>query len=78
MKKNNNSKFWTFIRQFMFDTIAAMIIWPLMNMFFRVVIDKKEFVYSINDHIFGPIMFGFFFALFTMILDKISPKKNKS
>ena len=78
MKKNNNSKFWLFIRQFMFDTIAAMIIWPLMNMFFRVVIDKKEFVYSARDYILEPIMYGLFLAVFTTILKSIDEKKAKS
>lgn len=75
MEKLKNNKF---LYNFINETLLALVIFPLIDMFFRVVIDKKEFVYSINDHIFGPIMFGFFFALFTMILDKISSKKNKS
>lgn len=75
MEKLKNNKF---LYNFITETLLALVIFPLIDMFFRVVIDKKEFIYSVNDHIFGPIMFGFFFALFTMILDKISPKKNKS
>ena len=75
MEKLKNNKF---LYNFINETLLALVIFPLIDMFFRVVIDKKEFIYSVNDHIFGPIMFGFFFALFTMILDKISSKKNKS
>ena len=75
MEKLKNNKF---LYNFINETLLALVIFPLIDMFFRVVIDKKEFVYSVNDHIFGPIMFGFFFALFTMVLDKISSKKNKS
>lgn len=75
MEKLKNNKF---LYNFINETLLALVIFPLIDMFFRVVVDKKEFVYSVNDHIFGPIMFGFFFALFTMILDKVSSKKNKS
>jgi len=75
MEKN---KAFSFFGQFVRDTITAMIIWPLVDLFFRVVIDKKEFVYSLSQHIYSPIMFGFFSALFTMILRKRSRKKDKS
>ena len=72
MKKIKDNKFlYTFIT----ETIFALVFFPLFDMFFRVVIDKKEFIYSINEHIIGPITFGLFYALFTIILNKKDAKK---
>lgn len=74
MEKIRNNKF---LYNFISETTLALVLFPLIDMFFRVVIDKKEFIYSVNEHIVGPIMFGLFYALFTIVLDKIS-KKDKS
>lgn len=60
-----------FLYNFISETIFALIFFPLFDMLF----DKKEFVYSVNDHIIGPIMFGFFYAVFTFIFNKNN--KNK-
>ena len=72
MKKIKENKF---LYNFITETIFALVFFPLFDMFFRVVIDKKEFIYSINEHIIGPITFGFFYALFTLILNKNNAKK---
>lgn len=73
MKKIKENKF---LCIFITETIFAFIFFPLLDMFFKVVVDKKEFVYSINEHVIGPITFGFFYALFTRILNK-NESKNK-
>lgn len=78
MEKINNNKVLYFFVQFITNTIMAMILWPLLDMFFRIVIDKQEFIYSVNKHIIEPIMFGFFLALFSIIGKKITNKKSKS
>ena len=72
MKKIKEKKF---LYNFISETVFALVFFPLFDMFFRVVVDKKEFVYSVNDHILGPIMFGFFYALFTFIINKNDSKK---
>ena len=72
MKRIKENKFlYTFIT----ETIFAFVFFPLFDMFFRVVVDKKDFIYSVNKHIIGPITFGFFYALFTIIFNKIKEKK---
>ena len=72
MKKIKENKFlYTFIT----ETIFAFVFFPLFDMFFRVVVDKKEFIYSVNKHVIGPITFGFFYALFTIIFNKKNEKK---
>ncbi len=73
MKKIRNNKF---LYNFVSETVLALILFPLIDMFFRVVIEKKEFIYSVNEHIIGAILFGLFFAFFTIILNKIDTKKN--
>lgn len=71
MKKvKENNFFYNFIK----ETIFALIFFPLIDMFFDVVVNKKEFVYSVNEHIIGPITFGFFYALFTIIFSKLRKK----
>ena len=72
MKKIKENKF---LYNFISETIFALVFFPLLDMFFRVVIYKKEFVYSVNEHIISPIMFGFFYALFTIIFNKNDAKK---
>ena len=72
MKRIKENKFlYTFIT----ETIFAFVFFPLFDMFFRVVVDKKDFIYSVNKHIIGPITFGFFYALFTIIFNKNNEKK---
>ena len=72
MKKIKENKFlYTFIT----ETIFAFVFFPLFDMFFRVVVDKKEFIYSVNKHVIVPITFVFFYALFTIIFNKIKEKK---
>ena len=66
-----------FLYNFINETIFALVFFPLFDMFFRVVVDKKEFIYSVNEHIIGPILFGFFYALFTTIFNKNDVKKIK-
>lgn len=67
MKKIKENKFlYTFIT----ETLFAFVFFPLLDMFFRVVVDKVKFVYSVKDHIIGPITFGFFYAIFSIILNK--------
>ncbi len=72
MKKIKENKF---LYKFITETIFALIFFPLLDIFFRVVVDKKEFIYSANKHIMEPIMFGFFYALFTIIFNKSKTKK---
>ena len=72
MKKLKANKF---LYVFITETIFALIFFPLFDMFFRVVVDKKEFIYSVSEHIVGPISFGFFYAIFTIIFNKKDANK---
>lgn len=72
MKKIKENKF---LYNFISETIFALVFFPLFDMFFRVVVDKKEFIYSVSEHIIGPISFGFFYAIFALILNKNDAKK---
>ena len=75
MKKINDNKVLFFFVQFISNTIFALIIWPLLSMFFKVVIYKEEFVYSVTDHIISPVFFGLFLAIFSTIMKPSTKKK---
>lgn len=64
-----------FLYIFITETIFALVFFPLFDMFFRVVVDKKEFIYSVNEHIIGPITFGLFYTLFTIVFNKNDEQK---
>ncbi|MBQ9013522.1 MAG: hypothetical protein IJ094_08240 [Bacilli bacterium] len=74
MENQKNSNFSRYFALFIKNTVMAMIIWPLVGLFFAVVIYKKEFIYSTTEYIFSPIMFGIFSVVFTKLLD--NRKKN--
>lgn len=76
-KISTNNVLYFFVR-FVAYSIAAMIIWPLLDMFFYKVVEKKEFVYSINEYIISPISFGLLLALVVTVLKIVSDKKAKS
>ena len=72
MEKIRNNKILYFFAQVVYNTIFAMIVWPLID----IIFDKNKFIYSVNDHIIQPIMYGFFIVIFTNILKSISNKKE--
>ena len=49
---------------------AAMIIWPLLDFIIDILIRKREFVYSINNHIIEPIIFGIIYGFIMWIIGK--------
>ena len=78
IKTIKNNKFLYFIAYMIFNAVIAMIVWPLLDMFCTIVIDKKEFTYSISKYIFEPMFFGFFLTVFTIVFKKIDEKKFNS
>lgn len=77
MKKTNENNKLNFLAIFIENTVFAMVLWPLLNYFFQVVIYKKEFTYSPIEYIFGPIVYGLFYACFTTTKKVIKKKINK-
>ncbi len=75
MKKISNNKVLYFIVQCITNTLFAMILWPLLDMFFRTVFEKKEFVYSISEHIFGPIVYGIVLTILLTVMKKKTSNK---
>lgn len=43
--------------------IFAMIIWPLMDLFWAVVITHTEFVYTVKDYVLEPLAFAVLLTL---------------
>ena len=67
-----------FFKCFITYTISAMIIWPLIDIFNCNVIEKKEFIYTVNEHIIGPIIFGVVIAILSTIFKIIKEKRTES
>ncbi len=55
--------------------IAGLIIFPLCDFLFCKILQNTNFVYSVNDHIIEPIIFGVIAGLIFWTLDKKSVKK---
>ena len=51
---------------FIISAIAAMVIWPLMDLFWCNIIDHSNFEYSVGEYIVGPLIFA---AVFTLIFN---------
>lgn len=77
MEKINNNKILRFFVSFISNTLFAMIFWPLLDMFFASIIDKREFVYSISKHIFEPVMYGLFLTIFLNASKGVAEKNQK-
>ena len=58
-------------------TIAGMIVWPLLDMFFCAVFTHSEFKYSVSDHIIEPIIFGIIGGIIFWSFDRYSVKKSE-
>ena len=58
--------------------VAALIIWPLLDMFFCAVFTHSEFHYSVTEHLVEPIIFGIIGGFIFWIFDRISIKKASS
>ena len=56
--------------------IAGIIIFPLAD-FIISLIFNTQFTYSVEEHIFEPIMYGIVLGIVLWILDKKSIKKAK-
>ena len=78
MEKINNNKFLFFFVQFITTSAIVMIVYLLVDLFKCNVIDKKEFIYSLDRHLISPLMTGFFVAIFSIVFKINSDKKTKS
>lgn len=58
--------------------VAALIIWPLLDMLFNAVFTHSEFHYSVTAHVVEPIIFGIIGGFIFWIFDRISIKKASS
>lgn len=75
MKKIEENLALFMLVQFLSMTIAALIIWPLFDMFFDHFITNSTFHYSVGEHVIGPIIFGVIMAIIEGILKVRRDKK---
>lgn len=76
MKKIEENLALYMLVQFLSMTVAALIIWPLFDMFFDHFITNSTFHYSVGEHIIGPIVFGVIMAIIEGILKVRRDKKT--
>lgn len=58
-------------------SIAGIIIWPILDILFDAVFTHSGFVYSVQDHVVEPIVFGCIVGLVFWTIDVIAVKKKK-
>ena len=73
MKKIESTSFQYLILQIVAISVAGMVLWPLLDLFWCAVLSHTQFVYSIPDHLVEPIVFGGIVGTVFWVLEK---KKN--
>ena len=63
MAKKIQNKYLQIFLFWLAAAIFAMIIWPLMDLFWAVVITHTEFVYTVKDYILEPLAFAVLLTL---------------
>ncbi|MBQ8992338.1 hypothetical protein IJ090_02820 [Candidatus Saccharibacteria bacterium] len=58
-------------------SIAGIIIWPLLDLFWHNVVTHSAFVYTVNDYIIQPVIFGFVAAVVFCFFDFRKQRKSK-
>ena len=61
--------------EFVCLVVAAIIIWPLLDMLICAVFTHSEFAYSVPQHILEPILFAAIFTLIDFVVFKCQEKK---
>ena len=54
--------------------VAAVILWPLFDLFWHAVITHSEFAYTLKDYVLEPAIFAVVFGIITYIFWK--PETN--
>ena len=57
--------------------VAAMIIWPLFDLFWTQVISHSDFTYTLGDYVLQPAIFAVVFGIITYIFWKPETKLEK-
>lgn len=76
MKKIDHASVTYLIIQTMAIIVAAMIIWPLLDMIWCAVIERKEFVYTVRDFIVEPIIFGIIVGVVFWLFERRKIKRE--
>ena len=57
--------------------VAAMIIWPLLDLLWTKVISHSDFTYTLSDYVLQPAIFAVIFGIITYICWKPETKLEK-
>ena len=57
--------------------VAAVILWPLFDLFWHAVITHSEFTYTLKDYLLEPALFAVIFGIITYICWKPETKLEK-
>lgn len=57
--------------------VAAVILWPLFDLFWHSIITHSEFVYTLKDYLLEPALFAVIFGIITYIFWKPETKLEK-
>lgn len=58
-------------------SLCAIIVWPIMEYLFCTLIEKKQFVYTVQKFIIEPAIYGVILGIVFWIFDFIKVRKNK-
>ena len=75
MKKDDINILLYLCIQIVVNTVIAMIVWPILDIIICNVFTHSQFIYSVNQHIIQPIVFGLIIAGINTVL-YAKKKKN--
>ena len=76
MKKIKRGSFAELVIFVLAISLGGIIIWPLLDLLFSAVFTHSDFVYSVQDYVVEPIIFGCIAGLVFWIFDVIATKKR--
>ena len=80
MAKKIENKFLQILVFWLISAVIAMVVWPLMDLFWAGVITHTEFHYTVKDYIIEPLAFAVLLTLIffcSRAFAKEKPEKKK-
>ncbi len=56
--------------------IIAIIVWPILDLLYDVIFTHSGFVYSVEEHVVKPMIFGCIAGIVFWAIDRVAMKRK--